>query len=249
VGFRLGARTGFNLVFYRTFAVPHITGLLGHTGQLEQQPLKRSMDTGVLMYELIDSGPDSPRGRTVIEMLNRMHRKWSIVNDDYRYVLATFIVVPTRWIDEFGWRRTTPEQRAATTEFYIEVGGHMGIRDLPQSYDEAATYLDAYESEHLGYSPAGAALTATLGVALAELFPRPLQGASGLLTRVMLNDDMCRALGLDPPSRLARRGFKALMGLRAKIVPFGRHENSRPSEPEHQAVTSTPTVTTSPTSV
>jgi hypothetical protein len=65
----------------------------------------------------------------------------------------------------------------------------------------------------------------------------------------MLNDDMCRALGLDPPSRLARRGFKALMGLRAKIVPFGRHENSRPSEPEHQAVTSTPTVTTSPTSV
>jgi hypothetical protein len=38
--------------------------LLVHAGEIQRRPLKRSMDTGLLMYELIDSGPESDRGRT-----------------------------------------------------------------------------------------------------------------------------------------------------------------------------------------
>jgi uncharacterized protein (DUF2236 family) len=212
-------RTGLNLAFYRTFAIPRIAELLGRTGEIAHQPLKRSMDTGLLMYEMIEGGPASERGRTVIRMLNRMHRRWSISDEDYRYVLTTFIVVPTRWIDEMGWRKTTPAERAATTEFYAEVGRLMGIRDVPTSYDEAAMILDEYEAANLGYSEAGAALMKVTSTALEGLFPRPARGLSDLLTSLLLSDEMCDALGVQPPSRWERKGFAAAMRVRAALVP------------------------------
>ena len=37
-------------------------------------------------------------------MLNHMHRSLAIGGDEYSYVLATFIVPPLRWADQFGWR-------------------------------------------------------------------------------------------------------------------------------------------------
>ena len=33
-----------------------------------------------------------------------MHRSYDISDDDLRYVLATFVVTPIRWLDAYGWR-------------------------------------------------------------------------------------------------------------------------------------------------
>ncbi len=40
-----------------------------------------------------------------------MHGSYPISRDDLRYVLCTFVVVPTRWIDELGRRRLSEHER------------------------------------------------------------------------------------------------------------------------------------------
>ena len=36
--------------------------------------------------------------------MNRMHGRYAISNDDYLYVLSTFVLVPIRWNHAYGWR-------------------------------------------------------------------------------------------------------------------------------------------------
>ena len=53
---------GLELSFVRTFAVPSIARVLAGTGEIAARPLKRSLDTALLMYEIIDSGPEALEG-------------------------------------------------------------------------------------------------------------------------------------------------------------------------------------------
>lgn len=216
------------MALYRTFAIPRIAELLHHTGEIERNPLKRSMDTGLIMYELIDAGVESDRGREVIRSLNRMHRRWPIEDEDYVYVLTTFIVVPARWTAAHGLRPYTQEEETAATVFYREVGRRMGIRELPASYEDASQFLDSYEATRFGWSSAGAALMASTDHALRVLLPGPLQSASSTLVGVMMEDRMCDALGLHRPSPLARWAFGRAMELRRAKARFRRKSPSEP---------------------
>jgi hypothetical protein len=201
-------RIGLNLAFYRTFAVPRIAELLAHTGELQRQPHKRSIDTGLWMYELIEAGFDTDRGRRVVAGLNRMHARWHIEQEDYRYVLLTFIVVPTRWIDTYGPRRLTALEKTAITRFYRELGIRMAIYDLPEDYAAAERTLDAYEHRHVTYSAAGASLMHATQTVMASQLPRPLQPAATWLTRLILEDHVAGAVGLSPAPRIGRRLLK-----------------------------------------
>ncbi|MGA7215407.1 MAG: oxygenase MpaB family protein, partial [Terrimicrobiaceae bacterium] len=58
-------------------------------------------------------------------------------NSDYLYVLSTFIYEPIRWIDRFGWRGLTGNERLASYYFWCAVGRRVGIREIPESYEIA----------------------------------------------------------------------------------------------------------------
>jgi hypothetical protein len=60
-----------------------------------------------------------------------MHRMSNIPNDDMRYVLSTFVVVPRRWVDEYGWRKMTDAEVLASVLYCQSLGRHMGIREIP----------------------------------------------------------------------------------------------------------------------
>ena len=90
--FSKDARIGLNLAFYRVFATPRIANLLVETGEMLGRPAKRGYDTGLVMYELISHGFSHPRGREMVRLLNRVHRPWPILDEDYRYVIAAFTV-------------------------------------------------------------------------------------------------------------------------------------------------------------
>lgn len=197
-------RVGLNLAFYRTFAVPRIAELLVHTGQIQGNPHKRSMDTGLFMYELIEAGYDSDRGRQVVRALNTMHRRWDIAQEDYLYVLTTFIVVPTRWLEDYGPRSLTDAETAAVTTFYRELGRRMNIDNLPDSYPAAERIFDDYEAHNVRYSAAGKVLMQSTDKVMAEQLPRPLKPAATLLTRLILDDYVAQAVGLPPTPRLGR---------------------------------------------
>ncbi|GHE02879.1 hypothetical protein GCM10010339_27800 [Streptomyces alanosinicus] len=136
------------LAQYRTYAVPSIGRLLARTAELPERTQKRYDDTVLLLDAVVEHGCATEEGRTAIRRINQMHRSYDISDDDMRYVPSTFVVVPRRWIDTYGWRRLDRHEIVAATEYYRALGRHMGIPDIPETYEGFETLLDAYEQEH-----------------------------------------------------------------------------------------------------
>jgi hypothetical protein len=211
-------RFGLNLAFYRTFAAPRIAALLAATGVMAHDPEKRAFDTGLIMYELIEHGFDHPRGRRMVEALNRMHGRWPIAHEDFRYVLSAFVVAPTRWADRWGWRRLRPAERVATATFYAELGDRMAIERVPASYDEFSDVFDAYEARHLAPAEHGPALLRMTQSVIAEQLPVPLRPLghriAPAMTAAVIDRRLARCLGLRPAGRAARATATAVFALR-----------------------------------
>ena len=213
------ARIGLNLAFYRVFATPRIANLLVETGEMLGRPAKRGYDTGLVMYELISHGFNHPRGREMVRLLNRVHRPWPILDEDYRYVIAAFTVVPIRWIERRGWRPLLPAEREASAAFYRELGRRMNISDLPQDYTEAENLLDTYEKHHMAPSDAGRRLMDTTQQFIARKLPAWMQRFAPSFTSALLDDPpLTEALGLPRPPRGTTRAVTVGYQLRNIVI-------------------------------
>lgn len=204
-----------SFALFRTYAVPSIGRLLAETGEFTERVQKRYDDTTLILDAVLEHGFASPQGRAAIRRMNGMHGAYPISNDDLRYVLCTFVVVPIRWIDELGWRRLSEHERIAAAEYYRELGRHMGIKDVPATHREFAQVLDDYERAHFAYDP-GARAVADSTVGLFTTFP-PNHRAPAPLIRgfsYALMDDHLRAALRYPRvpaalQRLAKGAVKA----------------------------------------
>ena len=67
------ARLGFQLAFYRAFAVPKMARVLADTGHFKRDTMRRAYDTGIVIHEIIYGGLDSERGRKMIRLMNALH--------------------------------------------------------------------------------------------------------------------------------------------------------------------------------
>jgi uncharacterized protein (DUF2236 family) len=204
------------LALYRTYAVPSIGELLAETGEFERRTHKRYADTGLLLDAIVEHGFASGTGRAAIRRMNQMHGSYAISNDDMRYVLSTFVVIPMRWMDRFGWRPMTERERVASANYYRELGRHMNIKDAPASYQAFAAYLDAYEREHFAYSPGGRAISDATLVLLASFYPRPLRPLLRRSTLALLDPPLRDAFRHADPSTVTRA--LTVAGLRARAV-------------------------------
>jgi GNAT superfamily N-acetyltransferase len=146
------------LALYRTYAVPSIGELLAATGEFENRVHKRYADTGLILEAVLEHGFASANGRSAIRRMNQMHGAYAISNDDMRYVQSTFVVIPMRWLDRYGWRPLSEAERRASANYYRELGRHMNIKDSPVTYQEFAIYPDGYSVDELGTFPRGAVL-------------------------------------------------------------------------------------------
>ncbi|MGC1209580.1 MAG: oxygenase MpaB family protein [Ornithinimicrobium sp.] len=215
--FGLQMQMGLHLAFYRTFSTPRIAGVLGMTGHMDAQPHKRAYDTGLVMYELIADGLGGDRGRKMVSLLNRVHKPWPIADEDFTYVLTTFIVVPTRWLDRAGWRPLTDRERRAVWRFYATLGRQMNLNKIPESYAASERFFDDYESQHLGPSEAGARLMGRTQSVLADLLPPPIRPLTDHVTTALLDDArLSEALSL--PQRREWVATTVSIGLKAAAL-------------------------------
>jgi hypothetical protein len=211
-------RRALELAIFHTFAAPSISEILDRTGEFAHRGQKRYDDTVALLREIARDGPASPRGRAAIRRMNWIHRAYDISNDDLVYVLATFIVVPVRWISRYGWRDLTDTEVRAAVNYYRIVGRLMGIRQIPPTYTGFASYLDAYEHEHHSFSEANRRLAVSLIDVLAAWLPRPARPLTRGCIAAALGQPLRRALGLPEPPRLIRVGVPVALRARAALM-------------------------------
>jgi hypothetical protein len=133
------------IALYRTYCVPSISALLDRTAEFHRDGQRRYDDTSILVAEMCEWGYEEGRGREALERMNWAHGHFTIANDDFLYVLSTFIYEPVRWIDAFGWRKTSPNERLGYYCFWREVGTRMGMTGIPASYDAFERWSRDYE--------------------------------------------------------------------------------------------------------
>lgn len=128
------------LALFRAFAVAKGTPLLAGTGEFTERTQKRYDDTVLLLAEILEHGYDSPRGRAALRRINQMHGRYEIPNDEFLYVLSTFVFEPIPWNERFGWRPLLPQEKLAAFYFWREIARRMAIRDVPQDYEGLERY-------------------------------------------------------------------------------------------------------------
>jgi hypothetical protein len=200
--------------------VPSIGSLLQRTGEFTHRAQKRYDDTVILLDTILEHSLDTARGREGLRRMNQMHGAYPISNDDLRYVLATFVVMPDRWIADYGWRSLTDTERAASANYYRNLGRHMGIRDIPETFADFATLLERYEAAHFAYDPASRAVAdATLH--LFTTFPLNRLAPRRLVNRfayAVMDDPLLDAFGYPRPSRFGRALARGALRARGRYV-------------------------------
>lgn len=206
------------LALYRTYCVPSISALLDRTGELYRNTQRRYDDTAILIAEMCEWGYEGGRGREALERINWAHSHFKIGNDDFLYVLSTFIYEPIRWIDRYGWRPTCRAEKLGYYHFWREVGTRMGIHGIPPTYEAFADWARAYERRTFRCTESNH----RIGTATRELFvswyPRPLGPIVRSVIHALLDDAMLEAFGFPRPLPGARGLIGAALRLRGRIV-------------------------------
>ncbi|MFG2632534.1 oxygenase MpaB family protein [Streptomyces sp. NPDC048362] len=206
------------LALYRTYAVPSIGRLLARTAELTERTQKRYDDTALLLDSIVEHGFAAEEGRTAIRRINQMHRSYDIAQDDMRYVLSTFVVTPRRWIDTYGWRRLSRHEIVASTEYYRTLGRHMGITDIPRTYEEFETLLNAYEEAHFDWDRQARQVSdATLDL-MASWYPRPLAPLLRTATLTLLDEPLLRAFRYPAPGAATSAFVRGAVRTRGRLV-------------------------------
>ena len=213
----------YKLALLRTFAVPRSSELLLSTEEFTKRTQKRYDDTTIIISTIGFYGYDSPEGRAAIRRMNQLHARYAIPNEEFLYVLSTFVLEPLRWNAAYGWRALSEQERQASFYFWREVGRRMNIRDIPATLDELEIFSLEYEAEHFAYSEANERLAqATRDLFLSWVLPKPLHAVGKPFVHVMLGKKLCAAFGFPKPPLWAEVLVRTGLGVRKHALRLTR---------------------------
>jgi hypothetical protein len=189
------------LALYRTFAIPSIAALLDQTGEFRLRTQKRYDDTALLLAHALEAGLESVDGKAAVSRINRIHARFEISNDDYLYTLGTFVFVPLRWLDRWGWRPLLAVEREAMFRYYERLGTLMGIRAIPPTLAAFEEWFDAYELKNVSYGEPQERTAAATRELFVSWFPGVLAPALRVGVNALLDGPIREAFGFPAPPR------------------------------------------------
>jgi ER-bound oxygenase mpaB/B'/Rubber oxygenase, catalytic domain len=208
------------LALFRTFAVPSVAAVLDSSGEFGRAPQKRYDDTDLILSTIVEAGYESEDGKRAIRRMNRIHGRFEVSNEDFLYVLSSFVFEPIRWNARFGWRPLIEAEKLATFEFWREVGRRMAIRDLPATYRDLERLNEDYERRHFQRTEASERVgRATRNMFLAW-FPGLPKRLGAHAIYALMDDGLLDAFGFPRPSRALRASVEAALRTRGKVVAF-----------------------------
>jgi ER-bound oxygenase mpaB/B'/Rubber oxygenase, catalytic domain len=206
------------LALFRTFAVPSVAALLDSTGEFAQRAQKRYDDTDLILSTIAEHGYDSPEGRRAVRRMNQIHGRFQITNDDFLYVLSSFVYEPIRWNERFGWRRLVETERLATFHFWRAVGRLMAIREIPEDYDELERLNVEYERRHFRRTPEAERVGQATRDMFLSWFPGLPKRLGAPAIHALMDDPLLDAFGFPRPPRAVRAAVEAALRVRSRLV-------------------------------
>jgi len=206
------------VALYRTYCMPAVSGLLDRTQEFYKHPQRRYDDTAILIAEMCEWGYEHGRGRAALKRMNWVHGHFKISNDDFLYVLSTFVYEPIRWIDAFAWRRLCTNERLAYYYFWRAVGTRMGIHDIPPTSEAFAAWAHAYEKTHFRFAASNRKIALATRNLFASWFPRFAAPVVHYGIYALLDDAMLDAFGFPKPLPATRALVRGGLKLRGRLV-------------------------------
>lgn len=232
-------RKSMEFAFFRTYGIPRISKLLDYTGEFRLRGQRRLDDTALLFAELIENGHETPRGRLALRIINRMHGKYNIHNDDMLYALSTLVFESLIWTKKYGWRALTETEIQANFNFWAEMGVHMGIRGIPESLAAFEQWQREYLRENLRYDPANRRVADASIQVIQHWAPRIARPLVKQMTYALLDDDLREAFGYPRPWPLVGAFLHISLLLTGKLMRF-MPPRRQPCLPTQQKVRSYP---------
>ncbi|MFC0842143.1 oxygenase MpaB family protein [Streptomyces noboritoensis] len=189
--------TGYSFAFVTDFVIPTVTHELASTGQFAHHSMKRYDDTMLFPFDAHRHGLESGEGRATIRKLNKIHSHYGISNQDYLHILAGHLVCAVDWINAYGWRPLCDNEVRALVLTHRRLGQLMGIKDIPETYEQFKRWIDNDIEERGRWHYANSTMVGYVLGIIAGLCP---PGTRALSTRaiVSLIDEPVRVM-LDQP--------------------------------------------------
>lgn len=232
------------IALFYTYGSASVAKLLDRTGEFHDNGQKRYDDTRLLMTHIIHSGWDGDFGRRALERMNRSHGHYRIANDDFLFVLWTFIDFPIRWTEAYAHRPMTAHERLAWFHFWVGVGERMQLTAIPESKEAFDRWVDAYMAEHFVPNAASARVAADTVRILEGWLPTVARGPVGPVVHAFFDDDprFLAAIGVSKPPAYVRPLVEKALGVigRAKReLALGPYP-TRPDDPKNRTYGSAP---------
>ena len=206
------------LALFRTFASPSIAARLDSTGEFGRAAQKRYDDTDLILSTIVEAGYDSEEGKRAIRQMNRIHGRFEISNEDFLYVLSSFVYEPIRWNARFGWRPLIEAEKLASFEYWREVGRRMAIKEIPDSYDEFQVYNEEYERREFRPTPEARRVGEATRDMFLAWFPGLPKRFGAQAIYALMDDPLREAFGFPRPPRAVRAAVESALRARARVV-------------------------------
>jgi len=211
------------LALFRTFAVPSIGSLLDSTGEFAERTQKRYDDTDLILSTIAEAGYSSEEGKRAIRRMNRIHGRFEITNDDFLYVLSTFVFEPIRWNERFGWRPLVEQERVASFHFWRAVGSRMAIEEIPEDFEQFERFNLDYERRNFRRTEAGMRVGRATRAMFLSWFPGVPTRLGAPAIHALLDEPLLEAFGFPRPPRVLRWAAAGALRARARVVALLPH--------------------------
>lgn len=175
-------------LFY-TYGSESVATLLDKTGEFEQHGQKRYDDTRLLIAHFMDTGWEHGEGARALARMNKTHGNYRIPQDDFRFVLWTFIAFPIDWMAKYARRAMTAHEQQAWFHFWIGIGERMGLTDLPANKADFDVWVDDYCAEQMTPNDASERVAAATVRIMENWLPKPLRGLVSPSVYSLMDDD------------------------------------------------------------
>jgi hypothetical protein len=205
------------LALFHTYGSVPVSRLLDKTGEFRKFGQKRYDDTRLLISHFLEEGYDSEFGSDAISRMNAIHGHFRIPNEDFLFVLSTFVSYPIDWLAKYGYRPMTPHEKLAWFTFFRRIGERMGIRDIPATWEVFKQWVEDYETKNLVYADSNRRVADATVAIFAGWFPWPPKSVVEPAVRALIDDKLRRAFGYEKPPSWWCALLHGVLTLRARV--------------------------------